>query len=55
MSTTETEHKVRHAIEIRRKGGFFWYVVECECGWSSALYASSYAANDAYAKHKAAG
>lgn len=51
-SATKAEHKVRSATEIRRGGGFYWYVVECACGWSSKLYASALAANEAYVKHR---
>jgi len=29
-----------------------WCVVECKCGWSSALHESASAANNAYLQHK---
>lgn len=56
-----TEHRVKAAYEIarhtpRRPGdsGRYaaWFVVECACGWSSALHFSADAANDAYREHK---
>ena len=47
-------HKVRLAAELpKARHGRRWYVVECECGWSSRLYASELLANRAYAEHKA--
>lgn len=41
------QHKVKHAIKCQH-----FFVVECRCGWSSALHDTASAANDAYATHK---
>ena len=44
-------HKVRKAWEV----GTYTkprYVVECECGWSSALHFTQGSANEAYKAHR---
>lgn len=51
MSATETVHKVKLAVIV--PGSRSKHVVECVCGWSSALHWSAAAANKAYADHKA--
>lgn len=44
-------HKVKMAHRIAKKNHTL-YVVECACGWSSALMDSSERANFVYAEHK---
>lgn len=51
----EPLHKIRLAAELpKARHGRRWYVVECECGWSSRLCATELLANEAYAEHKQA-
>lgn len=45
------EHRVKLAVEVP-VGKARLYVVECRCGWSSALYEFPGNANLAYAEHK---
>lgn len=47
MNAVATEHKVKLAVSTGR-----WYVVECTCGWSSALHYNSQRANDEYKNHR---
>lgn len=44
-------HKVKLAHMIHKKNHTL-YVVECVCGWSSALMDSSERANQVYSEHK---
>lgn len=44
-------HKVKHAYRLPKKNHTL-FVVECVCGWSSALMDSTARANDAYMEHK---
>lgn len=50
-SMTELAHKVKIATTVKA-GRCTHFVVECVCGWNSALHASASAANAAYAAHK---
>lgn len=47
----ESPHRVKIAAPIRM-GRSTGYVVECACGWSSAIHWTIHQANAAYAKHK---
>ncbi|HZL19863.1 MAG TPA: hypothetical protein VFG23_19165 [Polyangia bacterium] len=49
--STDQLHRVRLAIPVKSAGARF-FVVECRCGWSSALMGSRTTANDAYSAHK---
>lgn len=48
---TAPAHKVKQAYILPKKHHTL-YVVECICGWSSALMDSSERANQVYSEHK---
>lgn len=50
---SEATHRVKLAVKVGRAKNPS-YVVECRCGWSTALLASPTLANEAYAEHKKA-
>jgi hypothetical protein len=49
ISSTPGTHRVKYAIKLPMNK----FVVECRCGWSSAIHQTASEANEAYALHKA--